>query len=420
LNIIKNTIIVFSLSLLTTAIYWFSVFLLLGLFIDIAPYRVGNTYYISEIILAFSIYSYGSYFAIKHTTSHPFFAALPIGITGLVLYYIELGGLDCVGVCGMPFWYDLSSFFKHIAASIFVTLLCVARKRSDNESTKSLPSFKGESYFAKLPSMKSVVVVISVLAAGLLIYGRSLLVDVSSNAITLSVYSEILKEQRTVTVFIPSGYASENISYDVLYTLDGENLQHNTLAAASAKILASLGVTPKIIVVAIHGQGMRERDFRVNGAVAVDGRKTSGQAHQFQEFLDKELIPHITQEFRTNERKLIAGHSYGALFTAYSFTEHRGSFDGYFCFSPSFQDSNTSVMSFKKGLNNNLAEQKVIYLNLGLEGGDMRELFKQVETAIDNSPSEHLHADVSYFSLPHALIMIPGYFDALYKFYRKQ
>jgi len=406
--------------MVTTAIYWFSVFLLLGLFIDIAPYQVGNTYYISEIILAFSIYSYGSYIAIKYTKFPSFVAALPVGITGLVLYYIELGGLDCVGVCGMPFWYDFTSFFKHIAASLVVSFFFIAKKRSDSESTRSVPSFKEVSWLAKLPSMRSIVVIFSVLATGLLIYGRSLLVDVSSNTRTISFYSDVLKEQRKVTVFIPSGYANENKSYDVLYTLDGENRQHNDLAAASARILANLGIIPKIIVVAIDGQGLRERDYRVNGAVAVDGRKTSGQAQQFQEFIEKELIPTITKEFRTSDQKIIAGHSYGALYTAYSFTEHRDSFDGYFCFSPSFQDSDTSVMSFKNGLDDNLAEKKFIYLNLGLEGGDMRELFKQVETALDNTSVEHLHAKVSYFSLPHALIMIPGYFDGLYEFYREQ
>jgi len=406
--------------MITTAIYWCSVFLLLGLFIDIAPYQVGNTYYISEIILAFFIYSYGSYIAIKYTKLTPSIAALPVGITGLVLYYIELGGLDCVGVCGMPFWYDFTSFFKHIAASLVVSFFFIAKQRPDSESTRSMPSFKEVSWFAKLPSLKSVVVLFSILAVGLLIYGRSLLVDVSSNTKTVSFYSNVLKEQRTVTVFIPSGYANENKSYDVLYTLDGENRQHNDLAAASARILANLGIIPKIIVVAIDGQGMRERDFRVSGAVAVDGRKTSGQARRFQEFLEKELIPTITAEFRTSERKLIAGHSYGALYTAYSFTEHRDSFDGYFCFSPSFQDSDTAVMSFKNGLVESLPQKKFIYLNLGLEGGDMRELFKQVETALEKTHIEHLHAKVSYFSLPHALIMIPGYFDALAEFYREQ
>ena len=416
---VKNLIIVLALCIFTVGLSWFSAFNLLGLFIDISPYKVGNSFYIAEIILTFTIYFFGSYLAIKHTNFHPFVAAIPVGITGLVFYYIELGGLECVGVCGMPPWYDIVSFFKHIAASIFASVLMLNKKNSSKELSRNNYYVGRLSCIYKIPDMKSVIIVFSLFGIIILVWGKVLLADVSANATTVSIYSEVLNEQRNITVFLPSGYSTSDKSYDVLYTLDGENPQHNYLAAATVKILAYLGFIPEMITVAIKGQGMRARDFRLKGAVDVFGNESSGEASLFHEFLDNELIPNITKSFRTGDRKLIAGHSYGGLFTAYSFTKHRSSFDGYFSFSPSFQDSDISVSSFKNGLSVDLKKKRFIYLNLGLEGGVMRDSFKQVEAALSNHSVKTIHSKISYFSLPHALIMIPGYFEALSEFYRK-
>jgi len=77
-------------------------------------------------------------------------------------------------------------------------------------------------------------------------------------------------------------------------------------------------------------------------------------------------------------------------------------------------------MAFKNGLNEDVSDKKFIYLNLGLEGGKMRELFKQVEFFVVNNQLNNLNSKVSYYSLPHALVMIPGYFEALSIFYKNK
>jgi len=404
-------------------ISWFIAFNLLGVFIDIAPYTQSNSFYLSEITLTFLVYLLGSFLAIKYTRFHPIIAAIPIGISGLIFYYIELGGLDCLGVCGMPFWYDLVSFFKHVLASVFASALYIVTKRSNKALKSNKNKVSRSNGHTKLPSMRSVIIVFSIFTTSTLILGKLFFADITANATKVTLYSEILKEKRNVTVFVPSGYSASDKSYDVLYTLDGENLQHNILAVATARILAYINSTPEIIVVAIDGQGLRARDFRLKDTVDVFGNESSGEASRFHDFLDNELIPNIAKSFRTGAKKIIAGHSYGGLFTAYSFTKHNNSFDGYFSFSPSFQDSNTSIASFINGLTTHSAtgikDNKFIYLNLGLEGGVMRQQFKEVEVAIDENRENDINSKVSYFSLPHALIMIPGYFEALAEFYRK-
>ena len=418
MSTVKNIITLLIICLFTVAFSWFSTFNLLGVFIDIAPYTVGNSFYLSEILLTFLIYFLGGLLAIKSTKFHPFIAVIPVGMSGLIFYYIELGGFDCIGVCGMPLWYDLISFFKHIAASVFVGVLFLIKKRSRIESSKSTNSVSRSSRFDKVAGLKSVIVLFSLCVVGTLVWGKVLFADISSHSTIVSIYSGVLKEQRNVTVFIPSGYSVSDKSYDVLYTLDGENLQHNYLAVATAKILAYLDFIPEMIIVAVDGQGMRARDFRVKGGVDVFGHESSGDANRFHEFLDNELIPNIERNYRTGNLKMIAGHSYGGLFTAFSFAEHKGSFDGYFSFSPSFQDSNSAISSFKERVDSDFKGKTFIYLNLGLEVGVMRALFKKAEATLNKKTVNNLYSKTSYFSLPHALIMIPGYFEALFEFYR--
>ena len=417
MNALKNILILISICVITTALSWLLVFNLLGLFIDRVPYNVGNDFYISEILLTFTVYSTAGLLSIKYTKLHPLVASLPVGMTGLIFYAIDWGGFSCIGDCSMPFWYHQISFFKHFVASAFIGILFLIKQHSNTGSARSTDVFKNVNWFSKLSVMRSAVIGFSLLTVSLLIWGIILFTDISANAKDVSLYSEVLEEQRNVTVFIPSGYSESDKSYDVLYTLDGEKPQHNYLAAGTAKMLANLGIIPEIIVVAIDGQGMRRRDFRLKGEVDVNGQDSSGEAGRFQMFLEDELIPSITRNFRTGERKFIAGHSYGGLFAAYSFSKHRDSFDGYFCFSPSFHKSASSAAWFTEGLGDQLIEDKFIYQNLGLEGGAIRELFKKVETTLYDKSAKNSQIKISYYSLPHSLIMVPGYFDALTEFY---
>jgi hypothetical protein len=84
----KNLATILTICIFTLVLSWFSVFKLLNVFIDIAPYAVGKSFYISEILLTFILYFLGSLLAIKNTRLHPFIAAIPVGITGLIFYCI--------------------------------------------------------------------------------------------------------------------------------------------------------------------------------------------------------------------------------------------------------------------------------------------------------------------------------------------
>ncbi|MCJ8274157.1 MAG: hypothetical protein MJK04_32770 [Psychrosphaera sp.] len=137
MKFVKLAIVVLGLSLFTLVMSWFLVLNVFAYFIDDAPYVVGNGFYIADIIFTFLFYSLASFLVIKITKLPPFIAALPVGLTGLAMYYVELGGLSCLGVCGAPLWYDVSSFFKHLPASILVSLIVYYQQRHQTEQQRN-------------------------------------------------------------------------------------------------------------------------------------------------------------------------------------------------------------------------------------------------------------------------------------------
>ncbi len=407
---IKLAIIVLGLCVFTLVMSWFVVLNVYAYFIDDAPYVVGNAFFITEIIFTFLLYSLASFAVIKITKLPPFVAALPVGMTGLVVYYFEMGGLSCLGVCGPPLWYDLSSFFKHLPASILVSLIVLYQQKKQAQ-------LHGYAHETSSFNYKRPMLVFTLIGAVLMLWGGLVFSNTSKNTQAVVLHSKSLNETRKALVYLPDEY-DQNKKYDVLYTLDGQSFQSGILAAVTARLLAVTGFIPPIILVAIDGQGKRKRDFNLANAKTVDGRDLSGAASVYYRFLTNELIPKIDQSFSTTGQQLLSGHSFGGIFAAYAFIENPDTFDGYFAFSPSFNDNDKLVEMFKAALNEKVILNQFFYMNLGIEGGDMRASFKQAEIALRDESPAALKSKVSYWALPHALIMVPGFFDALYSYYQ--
>jgi len=250
------------------------------------------------------------------------------------------------------------------------------------------------------------------LAAGLVF--ASLIAYANAKAKPLVIQSAVMDEPRAVRVFLPANYNEKGLQkYTVLYTLDGERIRNGALAALTARIAAPDG----IILVAIDAQGMRVRDMLLDGATQ-NGQAHSGQASRLLNFIEHELIPKIEAKFPTNGRRIIAGHSLAGLFTVYAMTQKPSLFDGYFAFSPTFSHADGSVGKLTKSLKDNPSLDGFLYMNLGLETEHgYRDLFMEAEAALDNNAPANLRHKVSYYVLPHPLIMIPGYAEALNGFF---
>ncbi len=77
----------------------------------------------------------------------------------------------------------------------------------------------------------------------------------------------------------------------------------------------------------------RDRDFL---PVHVDDNALSGGADKFISFLKTELIPYINKTYPTNGTNSLYGHSYGGLFSMYTFLIEPELFETCFATDPSF------------------------------------------------------------------------------------
>ena len=56
------------------------------------------------------------------TKKNSFIFTLSYAVIGFAIFFIELGGFDCIGKCGLPLWYDLFGFTKYPIFAIIIGL----------------------------------------------------------------------------------------------------------------------------------------------------------------------------------------------------------------------------------------------------------------------------------------------------------
>jgi predicted alpha/beta superfamily hydrolase len=152
-----------------------------------------------------------------------------------------------------------------------------------------------------------------------------------------SLYSNVLKEQRSIKIRLPEQYKQgSDQKFEVIYMIDGEwNMETYSFIFNFAK---GENFVPPVILVAIpntyiNGANMRDRDFLPQ---KVADNQLAGGADNMIAFLKNELIPYINKKYPTNGDNSLFGHSYGGLFTMYVLLTEPQLFNTYYCSDPSF------------------------------------------------------------------------------------
>ncbi|MGD9993781.1 MAG: alpha/beta hydrolase-fold protein [Salinivirgaceae bacterium] len=179
---------------------------------------------------------------------------------------------------------------------------------------------------------------------------------------TLRIQSKVLNEERLMLVQLPEGYASNEVSYPVLFLLDGNaHFQH---AVAATDYLNRLGEIPPMIVVAITNTD-RNRNFLPTHTDAIP---TSGEAKKFQQFFREELIPRIEKEYRATPYRILMGHSFGGTFAAFTFLTQAELFDAYLAISPVIHYDNSYLLNLARASATREDKmQKSFYMTVGNE-----------------------------------------------------
>jgi len=201
-----------------------------------------------------------------------------------------------------------------------------------------------------------------------------------------NITSAILNEERPIIISLPKDYDATEARYPVLYLTDGlQNIWHTI---GTLEVLTRTGGTPPMIVVGIESTN-RLRDFT---PTVSENHPGSGGGKKFLEFIEKELIPFIESNYRTNDFQVLEGHSLGGLFAASALMEKPDLFDGFIVMSPAMWWNGEELTQKAKSFFSIHPDlEKAMFFGIGTgesgaEYGMRKELKNFVDVLSENQP----------------------------------
>lgn len=141
-----------------------------------------------------------------------------------------------------------------------------------------------------------------------------------SNAQAFQIASKILKETRRVLIVLPDSFShsAPDRKYPTTVVVDGEYLI--APVAAVSDELSRNGQIPEAVIVAIENVGGNEKrvyDLTPPG-LSVSGSGLNEGGELFLDFIEKELLPAVDQQFRTAAPRTFVGVSSGGILATYA------------------------------------------------------------------------------------------------------
>ena len=194
--------------------------------------------------------------------------------------------------------------------------------------------------------------------------------------------SSILDEDRTCLISLPDSYndsSEEKKNYPIMILLDGYT--HFKTAAGIVHFMSSdrnrNHFMPETIIIAIENVDC-ERDFTVT-KIKTKRPNTMGGGRNFLNFIDKEQVPYVDNNYRTEPYRILAGHSLGALLTLNSYMDENSLFNAYISIDPSIW-WDEQMMTEKVDAISPLALKKKLYIATANQGESNYERNKKGTT----------------------------------------
>lgn len=239
---------------------------------------------------------------------------------------------------------------------------------------------------------------------------------------TITLKSEILKENRDINVYLPLNYEADSLkTYPVIYLLDGSKDEDFIHVAGIVQFgsFSWINMVPETIVVGIANID-RKRDFTYPSGAAIDQKElpTSGGSKNFIQFIEKELQPFITSNFRTTNTKTLIGQSLGGLLATEILFKAPQLFDNYVIVSPSLWWDDEKLLQYK--LTEKLAKTSV-YIAVGKEGSLMERVAKELHVKLKQLDKSPMKLYFEYFEdKTHGDVLHQAAYNALEKLFKQE
>lgn len=223
---------------------------------------------------------------------------------------------------------------------------------------------------------------------------------------TETIDSKILNEKRTLNIYLPDGF-DKSKTYPVVYLLDGSANEDFLHIVGLVQFLTMTEKMPASIVVGIANVD-RKRDFTFPTTIEQDKKDfpTTGSSAKFITFIEKELQPYVTKNYRTGASTII-GQSLGGLLSVEILLQKPNLFNNYLIVSPSLWWDNESLLAKAPAL---LAAQpdvpRQVYVSVGSEGKVMETDARKLAELLQAANKKNLNT--SFLPLPeenHATIL---------------
>ncbi len=233
-------------------------------------------------------------------------------------------------------------------------------------------------------------------------------------AIGDSIYSSILKEQRSVKILLPEAYKPGSTDkYEIIYVTDGEWAMD--LFSFVYKFAQGENYVPPAIIAAIpntylNKANQRDRDFL---PVHVPEPAISGGADNFLSFIRKELIPYIDNKYPTNGTNSIYGHSYGGLFVMYALLNDPQLFESYYATDAPFRWNDDYLIKMANQKLDNLPSNRLLWI-AGIEETYKYQGIDRLDSVLQRKAPRNLHWKmVTYPNEKHNSVRLKAMYDGI-------
>jgi len=197
----------------------------------------------------------------------------------------------------------------------------------------------------------------------------------------------------TFKVYLPDGYKSDSQElYPVLYTTAGGS-RINVLTEQIAWLShIGFGALPKVIIVTVpYIEVKSDLQPKYISASGVNSDLTI-------KVLNKEVMPYITQNFKTQPFNILEGFSSNGNFPLYVLVNNPELFNAYISVSPALAlDKSDLLAQFDKRLTGDAYKNKYVYVSLGSFTSNA-PLFEKLEKSLKEYAHSNLNWHVDDFS----------------------